>query len=358
MSLAFRGEIARARTLFEEMGRLEEERGEVQFALVLNIQLCELELRSGQVRTAAGYLRELGDLLDIAGPLALEARLRAVLAAVVGRPEEARAEAGLVLEGPADDLQAGWDRLEARRALGLAALADDDAVLAARHLLEVWEYTRVEGVDDPGAFPVAGDLVEALAVGGDLETATGVTDRLEELSRAQDHPWGLVTLGRARATIALAGGYDEDAAAALRDAAGRYGDLGLEFDAARSLLHLGALQRRHRKRADARRSLGEALAAFDRLGCTGWSAQVRAELERVSGRRSGGGELTPSERQVVDLAVAGRSNKEIAAALFVSVYTVEAHLSHAYAKLGVRSRTQLARRLDERDAVGGAPQVP
>jgi DNA-binding CsgD family transcriptional regulator len=167
-----------------------------------------------------------------------------------------------------------------------------------------------------------------------------------------------VTVQRSRATIALCGDYDPGAAGDLRDAAGRFADLGLEFDAARSLLRLGALQRRHRKRADARRSLEESLAAFDRLGCTGWSGHARAELDRVSGRRAGGGELTPSERQVVDLAVDGRSNKEIATALFVSVYTVEAHLTHAYAKLGVRSRTQLARRLDELDPLNGAPPVP
>jgi DNA-binding CsgD family transcriptional regulator len=53
--------------------------------------------------------------------------------------------------------------------------------------------------------------------------------------------------------------------------------------------------------------------------------------------------LTPAERRVVELAIDGRSNKEIANSLFVTVHTVEAHLTHAYAKLGVRSRSQLAR---------------
>jgi DNA-binding CsgD family transcriptional regulator len=358
VALAFRGEIAKARTRFETMGRLEDERGEAQFALVLNVQLCELELRSGRVGAATDHLDELGDLLVGAGPLALAARLRAVLAAVTGLPAASRTAAALVLDGSGDDLQAGWDRLEATRALGLAALADDDGATAVRHLSAVWDHTRREGVEDPGAFPVAGDLVEALTACGDVGTATLVVDRLEEAALSQDHPWGQVTVQRSRATIALCGDYDPGAAGDLRDAAGRFADLGLEFDAARSLLRLGALQRRHRKRADARRSLEESLAAFDRLGCTGWSGHARAELDRVSGRRAGGGELTPSERQVVDLAVDGRSNKEIATALFVSVYTVEAHLTHAYAKLGVRSRTQLARRLDELDPLNGAPPVP
>ena len=78
----------------------------------------------------------------------------------------------------------------------------------------------------------------------------------------------------------------------------------------------------------------------------GWADAARSELERVGGRRAPGtGELTRAERRVVELAVDGLSNKEIARSLVVAVPTVETHLSRAYAKLGVRSRTQLARRL-------------
>jgi DNA-binding CsgD family transcriptional regulator len=70
---------------------------------------------------------------------------------------------------------------------------------------------------------------------------------------------------------------------------------------------------------------------------------ARAETDRIGARRPGrAGELTPTERRVAELAATGRSNKEIARTLFVTVNTVEGHLSHAYAKLGVRSRAQLA----------------
>src|SRR5205823_5584587 len=89
-----------------------------------------------------------------------------------------------------------------------------------------------------------------------------------------------------------------------------------------------------------------AASAFDELGSDGWAAQTRSERDRVGGRRPGAkGALTDSENQVAVLAAAGRSNKEIAAALVVSVYTVERHLSHVYAKLGIRSRSQLAGRI-------------
>jgi DNA-binding NarL/FixJ family response regulator len=82
------------------------------------------------------------------------------------------------------------------------------------------------------------------------------------------------------------------------------------------------------------------------MGARLWTERARAELDRLGGRRPREeGELTPGERQVVELAVEGLSNKEIAARLVVTVHTVEVHLSHAYAKLGIRSRRQLAKRL-------------
>ena len=73
--------------------------------------------------------------------------------------------------------------------------------------------------------------------------------------------------------------------------------------------------------------------------------RARSELERVGGRRRADGKLTPSEQRVAELAAQGLSNKEIAAALYVTVNTVEVHLARAYPKLGVRSRSQLAKRL-------------
>jgi len=123
--------------------------------------------------------------------------------------------------------------------------------------------------------------------------------------------------------------------------------LGLGWDAARALLVLGRAQRRFKERAAAQHSLEQARAGFETLGCPGWAQNAAAELDRISGRRGApAGGLTPGERRVAELAASGLSNKQVAEQLPLSVYTVQAHLSRVYAKLGVGSRTQLARRLD------------
>ena len=78
------------------------------------------------------------------------------------------------------------------------------------------------------------------------------------------------------------------------------------------------------------------------MGAVPWAVQAEAELERVAPGREHA-ELTATESQIAELVVCGRRNREIANELFVSVATVEAHLTRIYRKLHVRSRTELAR---------------
>ncbi|HEX9550424.1 MAG TPA: helix-turn-helix transcriptional regulator, partial [Candidatus Limnocylindrales bacterium] len=86
------------------------------------------------------------------------------------------------------------------------------------------------------------------------------------------------------------------------------------------------------------------------LGAESWAASTRAELARIGGRPRSGG-LSASELRVASLVAEGRTNREIAAALFLSERTVAGHLSHIYAKLGIRSRTELARTLRSDPAI-------
>jgi DNA-binding CsgD family transcriptional regulator len=273
-------------------------------------------------------------------------RCHSLLAAGRGLPPEAERRS---LQGIAGAEAEGWrwSVLEALRARGIAALLAHDPHRALESLRAVWAHTEREGVTDPGAFPSAPDLVEALVESGELDEARAVTNRLRELAEQQEHPWGLATAKRCAALVSLtAGSYDEEAAAAASAAAGEYAALGLRFDAARTLLALGRAQRRHRKWAAARASLERAVTAFEEIGSPGWLEEARAELARVGARRpQPEGELSAAEQRVTELASRGLSNKEIAQALHITVKTVEAHLSHAYAKLGVRSRSQLAARL-------------
>jgi DNA-binding CsgD family transcriptional regulator len=323
-----------------------DERGEPSSYALQRLHVCELELRAGGWDVAERLLDEWAESSDselLLWPMyercrALLALGRGDAAAVVTWGDEAVARARRT--------GSTWDLLEATRALGAARLLSRDPGSAAEALRSVWRHTEQEGVDDPGAFPAAPELVEALVEVGEVDEASAVVARLAELSQAQEHPWGLVTTRRCRAAIRLAGAYDEDDADELEEVARDYARLGLAFDAARSLLVLGRAQRRHRKWGAARDALGRAETAFAGLGSHGWVEASRAELERVGARKApDGGGLTRAERRVAELAADGLTNKEIAQRLVVTVSTVEFHLSKTYAKLGIRSRAQLAARL-------------
>ena len=119
------------------------------------------------------------------------------------------------------------------------------------------------------------------------------------------------------------------------------------FERARTLLARGVLQRRLKQRRAARESLEAAQAAFEDLGAPLWAERTQSELKRIAGRAPSPDVLTPTERRVAELVAEGHSNKQVAARLFVTVRAVEANLTRIYGKLGIRSRTELARLLTD-----------
>jgi DNA-binding NarL/FixJ family response regulator len=336
---AFRGEVEQAREAFEQLLELADERGEAISGEIMLLHLCELALRAGDCNRARQVLETWEDWAALDEMIPGRTRCYALLAAEAGEHDQALARAEAAFEISED----GWDHLESTRALGLAALLGSEPGEAAEHFGAVWEHIQRAGVEELGAFPVANDLVQVLTELGRSDEAAAVTRRLRESAEAQQHPWGLASAGRCEAIIALAAAWSDEAERALSESADAYARLGLWFDRARTLLALGRAQRRYRKWGAARDTLELAGSAFEQLGAAGWAELARSELERVGARRPAGeGNLTSAESRVVALAAEGRSNKEIALALVITVHTVEVHLSHAYAKLGVRSRTQLA----------------
>src|SRR5260370_15301346 len=347
LRLVWRGEVERARAILSAFLSVADERGEGVGYAWLRLNMCELELRTAGWDAESRLVDGWGGAAD-GGSRATPAyqRCRALLAAGRGDAQGAEQWAAPAFA----DAQAHgyrWQVLEASRALGMAALLAHQPGDAVEWLRAVWQHAEHQGVEDPGAFRVAPELVEALVEVGEPGEAARVSARLVELSELHAHPWGLASAKRCDAVVRLSSGkHDDQAAAQMAEAAADFERLGLPFDQARTLLALGRALRRAKRWGAARKALQVAVAAFERLGSPGWAAEARSEQARVGARRPGpAGELTPTEQRVAELAADGRSNKEIARTLHVTVSTVEAHLSRAYAKLGVRSRSQLAGRL-------------
>jgi DNA-binding CsgD family transcriptional regulator/energy-coupling factor transporter ATP-binding protein EcfA2 len=195
----------------------------------------------------------------------------------------------------------------------------------------------------PTTQSIAPDVAEALIASGELAEAD---EFLSTFQRAMPDPltealstrcWGLLAAARGDLTAAVT---------ALTEALtmlDRFSPHPLER--ARTLLGLGAVQLRLKRRSQARVTLSEALEICSRVGAALWADRARAELGRISGRAPGVADLTPAEVRVAELVASGRTNKEAAAELFVSVRAVESALTKTYAKLGVRSRAELAARL-------------
>ena len=232
--------------------------------------------------------------------------------------------------------------------MGFLDLSQGDPSAAVGHLERAAEVSAAAGFVEPNWLRFQGDLGEALIELGRLDDAAALVDTLEQRAGETGYPWTAATAARCRGLV-LAGQDQLDAARdALRNAVVAGERLGNPFELARIRLALGRIDRRDRQRGHARESLAEALAGFEATGAAIWADTARRDLARISGRRAGDrDELTETEHRIARLVAEGRSNKEVAAALFVSVKTVEVTLTRVYRKLGVRNRAELAARFPE-----------
>jgi DNA-binding CsgD family transcriptional regulator len=173
---------------------------------------------------------------------------------------------------------------------------------------------------------------------------------LDERARAVERVSMIAAACRCRALLSSAEGDVPGAEQAIEEAFTHHARLSQPFELGRTLLAQGMIERRARRHGLARDVLGRALEVFDALGAPLWSEKAATALARVPGRqRHDAAALTETERRVAELVAEGLSNKQVAAALFVTVRTVEANLTKIYRKLGVRSRADLVRRLSSRE---------
>jgi DNA-binding NarL/FixJ family response regulator len=303
------------------------------------------------VECSAGNLGEAEHAVDRAVEAALDAddmwseRLllyaRSLIDAWLGRADEARSAAKRLVD---ETGSLGMDKAVPRglSVLGLLALSEGDAEGAARDLAEAARRREEMGIRHPGAEPELADAVEALAFAGELEAASDLLVRLRHQADAVDSPWPLAATARARGAMLLAKGDPAEAARLLTGAAADFERLGFRPDAARARLLEGRAILRDGRRSQAAEVLATARDLFAAIGAPLWEARAVEELERVSPGRASG-DLTPTEGRIAALVAEGLKNREIAERLFLSVATVEAHLTRIYRKLGIRSRSDLTR---------------
>jgi DNA-binding CsgD family transcriptional regulator len=336
-----------ARELFQAEAAGAEALGDDYTYSSLLVYLTELECRAANFQAAAAHASECWARSEqrgeqYQGGAALWAK--ALADAHLGRVEEARAAAE---RGMALSTEIGEEvyRVLNRFALGFLELSLGNAA-EADAVLRLLPTRLVElGWDEPSVFPVWPNAIEALIGVGEHDVAARYLGMYRERALRCDCPWALATAARCQGQLLLAGGEPEAALAAFEHALHEHARTPGAFERCRTLLGLGSAQRRLRRVRDARETLGSALAGFEELGAPLWAEQTRAELGRIGGRTGSRDELTPAEQRVAVLVAEGRTNKEVAAALVVSVHTVEAALTQVYRKLDIRSRTELARRL-------------
>jgi DNA-binding CsgD family transcriptional regulator len=337
------GRLADARPLLLEQRRRTEEEGDEASRARLCLFLSELEWLSGRWDQARGYASEGMEVAEQASARVLYGALCALLALVecsIGELDEARTHA---LEGLAICEEVGDDSyaIYNRQALGFLELSLGNVEQAHAYLAG---YSVERGIEGTKRISFIGDEIEALVYLGDLDAAESLVDELGRRGELLHRPTLSAVSGRGRGLVLGARGDAEGAVEPISHSIETFTALGLPFEVARSHLALGEVHRRAKRKRAAREAFETALRGFEELGAPIWAAKARGGLARIGGRVSSDA-LTPTERRVAELVAAGHSNKEVAAELFVTLRAVEANLSRIYGKLGIRSRTELARQI-------------
>jgi DNA-binding CsgD family transcriptional regulator len=305
---------------------------------LLHLRLGALPEADGAARVAVAVLRD-GDFAAGLGVAAVAADI----ATESGELDEADALLDLIPPGPPGVISvlvpAARGRLHLARGDGPRALACFEACLAMLHP-DVWGI----GVREAGYLHARSGAAQALLLTGDQDRARALAQA--ELADAREFG-GRRALGVALRAAGLAQDQAGGGLALLAESVDVLRGSPARLERARSLTELGAALRRAGQRTAARPLLAEALDLASRCGARPLAGRAHDELIAAGGRprrerQYGAAALTPSELRVARLAADGRTNREIARGLYVTPKTVETHLAHAYAKLGITGRAGLA----------------
>jgi DNA-binding CsgD family transcriptional regulator len=354
------GRLQEARVRSEAEYRRRAARGQYGLLPPMAQVLSSLTLLCGDWPAARRYAAECGDLVAQGEQ---SWRERALLAQSRILAHDGDLSGARAIAVPALDRQeAAGDRWEAAifcAVLGFTELSVPDAPAALRYLRRALDHADALEMVLPTQFRFLGDLVEAAVLAGEVELARQVlAQRLEGSAARLPLPWTLAMASRCRGLLRGAEGDPAEAVDWFDRAIGVFdGTLTMPFERARTLYLRGQAHRRAGHRRSARADLAEARTVFDTLGAGAWLARATQELGRLGGRAPSGSTLTAAELAVAELATTGRSNREIAAELGVSVRTIESQLATVYRKLEVHSRGQLAAALPAGADPAAAPRV-
>ena len=336
------GGIDARRAVLEREYREWRERDELFCAEVL-WELSWIELWAGRWELAADYAARARDVSVQYGVERNQDYIPSSWIAVHrGQLELAQAESDRALK--LCEEQIGFHPPMLLAVPGLVALWSGDAVTAADVLGKADRQAVALGWGAPDTRPWTPDYAEALLELGRVDEAVRVIDVWEADARRLGRERVLAHVARSRGLVAAARGAVDEAVSLLKQAIAQHDEVGDAFGQARAQFALGIVLRRARQKRPAREAIDAALGGFEQLGAATWVEKARAELGRIGGRTREEG-LTAAEQRVAVLVAAGRTNREVAAELFLGERTVAGHLTRIYAKLGVRSRTELARRL-------------
>ena len=318
--------------------------------------LAELEIRTGEWAGAYAHATEslrLADETGQANERCFSLSILAILEAGLGREQDCRTHAEQALIGTR---KLGIDSLfvYVASALGLLELSLGRPEQALAKLAPAGQLTRDLGCREPGVVWWAPDLIEALVRAGRRADAERELELFEHEAERTQRTWALATAARCRGLLASNETFEEEFATALA----WHARADTPFERARTQLCLGERLRRSRRPTRAREPLRIAREIFGQLDATVWETRAEAEL-RAAGERPSRehrpralSALTPQELQVALTVARGATNREAAAALFLSPKTIEFHLVNIYRKLKLRSRSELTRNLLNTGAAG------